>query len=172
MSETSISKPETAWIAELGFDLDLPAFTLRPTVYYRRVDDFIQGVPFDATIGVIDSPVEMIAAMNGDSTPLQFGNVDAEFYGADLDFVARPVDRLEIAGTASFLRAERRDIDDDLYRIPPANLQLSAVWTEGAFSFGTNLFAAADQNRVSVSNDEEPSDGYVVVGLFGQYRVV
>jgi iron complex outermembrane receptor protein len=58
--------PETAWIAEVGFDLDTDIFSLRPTVFYRRVDDFIQAVPFDGTVGVVDSTVEMIAAMNGD----------------------------------------------------------------------------------------------------------
>ncbi|MGB3378815.1 MAG: TonB-dependent receptor, partial [Allopontixanthobacter sediminis] len=75
-------EPETAWIAEVGFDVETDMFSLRPTVFYRRVDNFIQGVPVDATVGVIDSPVEMIAAMNGDTTPLRFDNVDAELYGA------------------------------------------------------------------------------------------
>lgn len=79
-------------------------------------------VPFDDTIGVIDSPVEMIASMNGDPTPLRFGNVDAELFGVDLDFLLRPVKRIELSGTASFVRGKRRDVDDDLYRIPPANL--------------------------------------------------
>lgn len=38
-------KPEVAWIAEVGFDWETDWLTLRPTVYYRRVDDFIQGTP-------------------------------------------------------------------------------------------------------------------------------
>ena len=165
-------EPETALMAEAGFDLAADGFSIRPTVYYRRVDNFIQGVPYDDTVGVVDSPVEMVAAMNGDPTPLRFDNTDAELIGADLDFALRPADRLEIAGTASFVRARRRDIDDDLYRIPPANLRLSAVWSEDRFSFGTELFAASGQGRVSVSNDEQPSDGYAVVGVFGRYRLV
>jgi iron complex outermembrane receptor protein len=162
--------PETAWIAEAGFDLENDVFSLRPTLFYRRVDDFIQGIPFDATVGVVDSPVEMIASMNGDTTPLRFGNVDAELFGADLDFSVRPIERIEISGTASYVRGKRRDIDDDLYRIAPANLRLSAAWLGDRFSFGAELVAAADQNRVSQSNDEEASDGYAVVGLFGRYR--
>lgn len=163
--------PETAWIAELGFDYETDVFSLRPTLFYRRVDNFIQGVPVDATVGVVDSPVEMIAAMNGDTTPLRFDNVDAELYGADLDFSIRPIERIEVSGTASYVRGKRGDIDDDLYRIAPANLRLSAVWQGDRLSFGAELFAAAAQNRVSLSNDEEPSDAYAVVGLFGRYRV-
>mgnify|MGYP001074190034 CR=1 FL=1 len=163
--------PETAWIAEAGFDFETDIFSLRPTLFYRRVDNFIQGVPVDATVGVVDSPVEMIAAMNGDTTPLRFDNVDAELYGADLDFSIRPINQFEISGTASYVRGKRRDIDDDLYRIAPPNLRLSAVWQQDRLSFGAELFAAASQDRVSLSNDEETSDAYAVVGLFGRYRI-
>ena len=162
-------KPEVAWIAEAGFDLETDLLTVRPTIYYRRVDDFIQGTPFDATPGVIDSPVEMIAAMNGDPTPLRFRNTEAELYGADLDFVVRPVRQIELAGTASFVRGERRDIADDLYRIPPANLRLSATWATDRLALGAELFAAVDQNRVSQTNDELPGEGFATVGLFARY---
>lgn len=163
--------PETAWIAELGFDYESEVFSLRPTVFYRRVDDFIQGVPFDATVGVIDSPVEMIAAMNGDTTPLRFGNVDAELLGADLDFSIRPVARFVIEGTASYVRGKRRDIDDDLYRIAPANLRLSASWQGDRLSFGAEMFASAAQNKVARSNGEASSDSFAVFGLFARYAM-
>lgn len=161
-------RPEVGYIAEAGFDLDNGWLTLRPTLYYRRVDDFIQGTPFDATVGVIDSPVEMVAAMNGDPTPLRFSNTSAELYGADLDFVVRPAAQIELAGTASFVRGQRRDIADDLYRIPPANLRLSATWAVDRLALGAELFAAADQNRVSQTNDELPGDGYAIIGLFAR----
>lgn len=164
-------KPETAWIAELGFDYEDDLFTMRPTVFYRRVDDFIQGVPFDDTPGIINTPVEQIAAMNGDSTPLRFGNVDAELYGADLDFSLRPMDRLELSGTASYVRGKRRDIDDGLYRIAPANLTLSAIWQGDGFALGAEMHAASKQNRISQSNDEERTSGYAIVGLFGQLEL-
>jgi iron complex outermembrane receptor protein len=163
--------PEIAYIAEAGFDWNNDWVTLRPTLFYRRIDDFIQGTPFDATIGVIDSPVEMVAAMNGDPTPLQFRNTEAELYGADVDFVIRPARQIELAGTASFVRGQRRDIADNLYRIPPANLRLSATWATDRLALGAELFAAADQNRVSQTNGEEPGDGYATVGLFARYAV-
>ncbi len=163
--------PEIAYIAEAGFDWSNDWVTLRPTLFYRRIDDFIQGTPFDATIGVIDSPVEMVAAMNGDPTPLQFRNAEAELYGADVDFVIRPARQIELAGTASFVRGQRRDIADNLYRIPPANLRLSATWETDRLALGAELFAAADQNRVSQTNGEEPGDGYATVGLFARYAV-
>jgi iron complex outermembrane receptor protein len=164
-------RPEVAWIAEAGFDFANDWLTLRPTLFYRRVDDFIQGTPFDATPGVLNTPVEMVAAQNGDATPLQFRNTSAELYGADMDFVIRPVARVELAGTASFVRGARRDIADDLYRIPPANLRLSATWTSGNLALGTELFAAADQPNVSRTNDEVPGDGFAILGLFARYAL-
>ena len=165
-------KPEVAWIAEAGFDFANNWLTLRPTVYYRRIDDFIQGTPFDATPGVLNSPVETVASMSGDPTLLMFRNSNAELYGADFDFVVRPLANLELAGTESIVRGARRDIVDDLYRIPPANLRLSATWATGDLSLGAEVFAAADQNRLSQTNGELVGDGYATVGLFARYAVI
>lgn len=165
-------KPETAWVAEIGVDFDGTIASFRPTLFYRRVADYIQGVPFDATVGVIDTPVEMVAAMNGDPTPLRFANVDAELYGVDMDFALRPVESIEVSGTASFVRGERRDIADNLYRVSPANLRLSAVWQGERLALGAELFAAAGQDEVSLTNSESESDGYAVVGLFGRFALL
>lgn len=164
-------KPETAWIAEAGFDYDGDWLTIRPTLFYRRVDNFIQGVPFDATVGVIDSTVEMVAGMNGDPTPLRFANTDAELFGADLDFSIRPVAQVELSGTASLVRGQRRDVSDDLYRVPPANLRLAAVWANDRLALGAELFAAAAQERVSVSNGEQPTGSFATLGLFTRYAL-
>ncbi len=162
-------EPEVAWIAEAGFDWENDWLTLRPTLFYRRVDGFIQGTPFDDTPGTVNSPVEMVASMSGDPTPLLFRNTDAELYGADVDFVVRPLASIELAGTVNFVRGQRRDIADVLYRIPPANLRFSATWATDRLALGAEVFAAADQNRVSLTNDELPGEGYATIGLFARY---
>ncbi|MBW8304492.1 MAG: TonB-dependent receptor, partial [Brevundimonas sp.] len=123
-------RPETAWILEGGFDWSRGPVWARPTVYYRRVDDYIQGVPFDATPGVVNTPVEMVAGMSGDPTPLRFANVDAELYGFDMDFGVQLTDRLRLDGATSLVRGERRDVSDDLYRVAPPTLRLAATWDE------------------------------------------
>ena len=163
--------PEVAWIAEAGFDVDAGPVSFRPTVFYRRVDDYIQGTPFDTTPGVINTPVEMVANMNGDATPLMFRNVDAELYGVDVDFTVEASENLLFEGSASFVRAKRRDIADNLYRVPPANARLAAIWQQDRWSLGAEVTAADDQDHVSLSNDETSSDGYLVVGLFGSLAV-
>ncbi len=162
---------EKAWIAEIGFDYQDSRFYARPTLFYRRVDDFIQGVPYDDTPGIIDSPVEMVANMNGDPTPLRFGNVDAEIYGADLDFGWNISGPLHLDGTASYVRAKRRDIDDNLYRIAPPNARGALIWQQKIWHIGAELQIFADQNQVSVTNSEQPSDGYLLAGLFGHIEL-
>jgi len=164
-------RPETAWIIEGGFDWSRGPVWARPTVYYRRVDDYIQGVPFDATPGVADTRVEMVAAMSGDPTPLRFANVDAELYGFDMDFGVQLTDRLRLDGAASLVRGERRDVSDDLYRIAPPTLRLAATWDETDWSVGAEVAGALRQTHVSVGNDETPSEGYAVVNLRGEWRL-
>lgn len=164
-------EPETAYIAEAGVDIESGIVSLRPTIFYRRVDNYIQGTPFDATPGVIDSPVEMVAAMNGDATPLMFRNVDAELYGMDLDFRADLTAEFALEGTASWVRAKRRDVTDNLYRIAPPNLRLAAIWQQDRWSAGAEMVAAASQNDVSATNSEAASDGYAVFNLFGRVQL-
>jgi len=69
------------------------------------------------------------------------------------------------------VRAKRRDIADNLYRVPPANARLAAIWQQDRWSLGAEVTAADDQDHVSLSNDETSSDGYLVVGLFGSLAV-
>ena len=164
-------RPETAWILEGGFDWSRGSAWARPTVYYRRIDDYIQGVPFDATPGIADTRVEMVAAMSGDATPLRFANVDADLYGFDMDFGLQVTDRLRLDGVTSLVRGQRRDVSDDLYRIAPPTLRLAATWEEADWSLGAEVAGTLRQTHVSTGNDESPSGGYAVVNLRGAWRV-
>ena len=163
--------PETAWVAEAGFDYAGAKAYLRPTVFVRRIDDYIQGVPFDATIGVADTTVEMIAAMNGDPTPLRWANVDARLYGFDMDGGYDFDGPLRLDGVLSFVRGERRDMDDDLYRVAPPNLTVGLTWEGDRWSATFETRAVADQEHVSLTNDEQATDGYAVLSLYGEWDV-
>jgi len=162
---------EKAWIAEIGLDYEDASFYARPTLFYRRVDDYIQGVPFDNSPGVINTPQEMVANMNGDSTPLRFANVDAELYGMDVDFGWHIASQFHLDGTARYVRAKRRDIADNLYRIAPPNARLALSWREETWHLGVELQAFADQNKVSATNSEQRTDGYLLAGLFGHVEL-
>ena len=164
-------QPETALIAEAGFDYANDRFFARPTVYLRQVDDFIQGTPFDETPGVINSPVEMIANMNGDPTPLKWRNVDARIMGLDMDTGYDFEGPLRVDGTVSIIDGERRDIDDNLYRMPPASLLLGLTWEGEAYSLTLESQAVAEQDQISVTNEEMATPGYVVLSAFADWQV-
>ena len=163
--------PETAWIAEAGFDYASPRAYLRPTVFLRQIDDFVQGVPYNDTPGVVDTPVEMIANMSGDPTPLRWANVDARLYGVDFDAGYDFAGPLRLDTVFSYVRGERRDIDDNLYRVPPANMTAALTWEEADWSATFETRAVAEQTEVSASNSEQETPGYVVLSLYGDWQV-
>lgn len=164
-------KPETAWITEVGFDYAGARAYLRPTLYLRQVDDYIQGVPFDATVGVADSPVEVVAAMSGDPTPLRWANVDARLYGFDLDAGYDFEGPLRLDGVLNYVRGERRDINDNLYRIAAPNLTLALTWEARTWSATLEGRAVARQDQVSSTNSEQATDGYGVLSAYGDWEV-
>ncbi len=163
--------PETAWIGEVGFDYSSTNAYLRPTVFVRQIDDYIQGVAFDATVGVADTPVEVIAGMNGDPTPLRWANVDARLYGFDVDGGYDFEGPLRLDGVLSYVRGERRDIDDNLYRVAPPNLTLGLTWEADVWSATFETRMVADQDKVSATNSEEATDGHVSLSAYGDWDI-
>lgn len=162
---------ERALIAEVGFDYFGDRFYARPTVYTRQVSNFVQGGPFDSTPGVIDTPQEMISNMNGDPTPLRWANVDAEFYGLDVDFGYDFEGPLRFDGVLNYVRGKRGDVDDNLYRIAPPNLTGALTWQEDMWSASMEVRAVAEQDEVSATNSEQPTPGYVTLGLFADWHM-
>lgn len=163
--------PETAWIAEAGFDFASGNAYLRPTIFYRRVDNYIQGVPYDSTIGVADTPVEMVASMNGDPTPLRWDNVDARLYGFDVDGGYDFAGPLRIDGVFSYVRGERRDIDDNLYRVAPPSLTVGLTWEAAVWSATLEARGVAEQDDVSVTNSEARTGAYALLSAYGEWQV-
>ncbi len=163
--------PERALIAEFGIELLSNNWRFTPTVYYHSVDDFIQGIPYDDTPGVISGPVEMVSAMNGDPTPLRFANVDADMYGLDADFSYQLAPRWRLDGVASIVRGERRDISDDLYRISPDKLTLGVTYDRSDWSMTLEGVAVSSQKRVSESNSEQTTSGYAILNLHASWQV-
>ena len=164
-------KIEKAWIAELGVDWQGDTAYARPVIYYRRINDFIQGVPFDATPGILNTPVEIVSNGSGDPTPLRFADTDARIWGADIAFGAKIAGPLRIDGVASYVRAERTDIADNLYRMAPANGRLAVSWEESRWSVSVEGQFIARQNHVSATNTEAPSAGYVLANISGYWLI-
>jgi len=164
-------KIEKAWVGELGFDWQGENAYARPVMFYRRIDDFIQGVPFDNSPGVVNTPVEMVASANGDPTPLRFANTDATIWGTDIAFGAKLSGPLRLDGVASYVRAKRRDISDNLYRIAPANGRLAISWDAARWWLSFEGQFVARQSKVSVTNNEASTQSRVLANLNGHWLI-
>ena len=155
---------ERASVVELGLEWRSAAAFIAPRVFYQQVDDYIQGTPTDNQAAI------MFSSMMGDPTPLQFNNVDAKLYGIDADFGWQLLPRWSVDGVLSYVRGERRDINDDLYRIPPLTGIVGLSFTQDRWSATAEGMFAAEQNEVSATNEESETDGYGIFNLFGSYR--
>jgi len=164
-------KAETAYVAEVGADYASDRFYARPTFFYRDIKNFIQGVPYDNTPGVVDSMVEMVAAMNGDMTPLRFANVDAKLYGFDMDMGLTLTQHLHMDGSFSYVRGKRKDINDNLYRIAPARGTVSLTYEGGDWYVRGESRLVAAQDKVSATNSEARTAGYAIFNLYAGWWI-
>jgi len=159
---------ETAYQAEIGFDWHNEKAAFSPRAFYHHINDYIQGTDYGCPM--MGDPVCMLSGMMGDATPLQYRNVDAKLYGLDANWFAALSNTWQLDGTVSYVRGERRDTSDNLYRIAPltARTMLSYVQTE--WRVGVEAVTVASQNQVSVENGEQKTAGYAVFNLSGNYQ--
>ena len=146
--------PEEALEYEIGFDWTVGDFYFSPRFFYRKVDDYIQGIP-------VTNPIAIAVSANatGDPTPLVFGNTDADFRGVDLSFGAQLGGNWSIDGIASMVNAQRRDINDNLYRITPDNLRVGLTYTGNNFSARIEEVLVREQDDISLTNTLDPGNG-------------
>lgn len=160
--------PEVSLEMEAGFDYDSRGLTLYPRVFVKRVNDYIQGTPAADPRAV--QFAQLMANMGmGTPNPLQFTNTDARFYGLDVESRLRLNERLSLQANLSMVRGERRDIDDNLYRISPDNLLLALVWSAPRWSANLESVFYAKQDRVSVTNREQATGGYALMNLSSRF---
>ncbi len=161
---------ETVWILEAGIDINRDGWWLRPTIYYHHVEDYIQGISYDDTPGVIDSTVEMVSNMNGDSAPLRFANVDAKMYGFDTDYGIQLSSNWRIEGVVSVVRGERRDINDNLYRISPDRFSLGLIYERNQWMVNLESVLVGEQDNISRTNSEQWTPGHGLLNLYTHWR--
>ncbi len=165
--------PEVSDQIELSLDWTFDRGYVAPRIFYRSVDDFVQGV---ASMDPIVIAVSGNA--NGDPTPLQFANVEAELYGLDVVARYRFLERMRLDATLNYVRGKRTDIDDDLYRIAPPNARVALTMEQGDWSVTAEGVFVAEQDRIStviVRNEPRSSDaptpGYALLNVYGLWEV-
>lgn len=155
---------ETSHEVEAGFDYNSPGFAFYPRVFYKNVDDYIQGTP-SSNMTANQFAMMMVNMGMGSLNPLQFNNVDAKLYGLDLESRYQINERLSLQANLSMVRGERRDINDNLYRIAPDNFLLALNWSAGVWAASLENITYASQDRISVTNRELTTGGYSLVNL-------
>jgi iron complex outermembrane receptor protein len=154
-------KPETSFELTAGLDWSNRRFRMTPEIYYRDVNNYIQGVPSTNMIA------NMFALMASGGLPLQFANVDARLYGLDLGYEFEISDAWLLRGNLGYVRGKRTDVNDNLYRIAPLSSFLELTWHRDAYFLTIESVAASRQHKVSAYNDEKPTPGWGIASLRG-----
>lgn len=174
--------PETANSIDAGLDWKSDRVYFTPRVFYKRVDNYIQGTPLTSGTAYNFRVMQGNMLKGGGfctanpldpfCVPLKFSNVDAEFYGADAGFGANITDHIALDGTISYVRGKRKDIADNLYRIAPLNSTVGLTYYGDAdWSVTAEGNFYGKQDKVSQTNAEASTAGYSLFNLSGRYAV-
>lgn len=156
---------EVAYQLELGLDWRTDRAAISPRIFYHRINDYIQGLAVTNNAAVIG-----VSGVNGDTTPLQYSNVDAELYGIDTNWLMAISPEWQLDGTVSYVRGRRRDNGDNLYRIAPLSARTMLSYVQANWRVGFEAETIAKQNQISTENEEEKTGGYALFNLSGQYQ--
>lgn len=147
-------KPETNQQISLGFTYQSKKLNIAPQVFYSKIKDYIQGTPST------NMQANMIAMMMTGMKPLQFSNIDAKIYGMDMNWSYKINKNWNLQGIASYVRGERQDIQDNLYRISPLNAQFALAYSGENWSAQLISELYSKQKHVSAINNEKATAGY------------
>jgi len=159
--------PEVAHEIELGLDLENSRYGIYPRIFYKRVSDYIQGTP--STNVTANNFAQMMANMGmGMPNPLQFTNVEARFFGLDIDSNFSINDKITLRAILNIVRADRRDINDNLYRVSPDNVLVALDYRGNGWTGSIESVTYADQNRIAITNSELKTEGYSLVNVMAR----
>jgi len=131
---------------------------MRLTPFYNHVIDYIQGTPISRP----DSAGKPV---------LQFQNVsEVELYGAEGAVQVALATNLIFRTSASYVRGQNLEDDDNLYRIAPFHGDVQLEYRLGGWQSRLELEWAARQDETSAYNDESETPGYALVHLETGYR--
>jgi iron complex outermembrane recepter protein len=149
-------KPEVSSQISVGANWHAEGWKIKPSLFYNRVSDYIQGV------------AGLYAA---NPAVLKYSNIDAELYGMDGNWEYIASDALKLNGTVSYVRGKRTDVSDNLYRIAPLRGSINGEYAAGKWTHRAEWLLAARQDKVSSYNAETATAGYTTVNLRTRYQV-
>lgn len=153
-------EPEVAHEINLGLDWSQESTRISPRLYYRDVKDYIQGTPVTSGTAMMVNNM-----MNPDRDLLQFTNVDAKIYGVDINWNHTLTQNINLRGVVNYVRGERKDIDDNLYRISPLNMLYALDYQADNWGVSVENHLFNKQDKVSETNNEQQTSGYGLVAV-------
>jgi iron complex outermembrane receptor protein len=169
--------PEWSNQFELGLDWANEKAFFNPRAHYQRINNYIQGVAVE--MNAFNMPIIGVSSnANGDPTPLQFANVEAEIYGFDTDWGYQINQQWLVSGQASYVRGKRRDVNDDLFHIAPPRASAALTRNFGNGSATIEGVVVARQTKISdeltddtsnPNNNNDSTPGYGLINFYGQY---
>lgn len=148
-------KPEVSNQLAVSADWQQGGAYVKPTFFYNRVNDYIQGVAARSAANV---------------AVLQFSNIRAQLHGIDGAFGYQLDGAWKLDGILSYVRGENRDNNDNLYRIAPLRMTLALEYNSGPWNAAVEGKGAARQTHVSAYNAETETGGWGILNLRAAYR--
>ena len=143
----------------IGVSSEIGRVSLSPQVFYRKVSDYIQGIPSTNMLA------NMVSNMMSGAPALQFSNVDAEIWGTDIAWKLDLNDHWSLDGIASYSRGKRTDVSDNLYRLAPLNGSIGLTYATDTWSVKPEAVFYSKQDKVSSYNNEQTTSGYELVNV-------
>ena len=148
--------------ADAGIHLRTGRFSLRPTLFYSRLDNFI---------ALYSQTIQHPAMGIMNTAARSYGNVDARIYGGELSYSVAFSHAVLFSGGTSYTRGTQ-------YAKPGAGIQggsiaeMPPLKSRASVRYGNRLFfgevdglAVARQDKVDVSLREAPTAGYALLGF-------
>jgi iron complex outermembrane receptor protein len=173
-------KPETSREINLGLSKNKANFSIQPQVFYRQIDNYIQGVPSNNPI--VNQFSQDMSNMhhgmnhmghNDKSNALIYSNTNAEIYGLDTNWNLSINNQWSADGVVSYVRGKRIDIKDNLYRIAPTNARISVNYqaSQAPLRVSVESIIYARQKHVASYAGESQTAGYGVINLSAQWSL-
>ncbi len=143
---------------------------VKATTYYTHVEDYIDARRCD--FGQCSAENEVIT---GGFVLLQYANVTARLYGADLSArvllaEASQWGRVTADASLDYVRGDNLSTSDGLFNIMPLNARLSLIHQLATWRTSAELVAVGAKRHVSQVRNEIPTDAYVVLNLRSSYE--
>jgi iron complex outermembrane receptor protein len=160
-------KPETSREINLGLSKNKANFSIQPQIFYRQIDNYIQGTPST------DSAVNSLSDLMAGSTALIYSNTNAEIYGLDTNWNLSINNQWSADGVVSYVRGKRTDVKDNLYRIAPTNARISVNYQSAQLPLEISVESIiyARQKHVASYANESQTAGYGIVNLSAKWTV-